>query len=231
MSEELRVALVAEGPTDRIFVESVLDSIFADRPYVLHQIQPEQSAAFGQIGTGWVGVYRWCKQAYARSQGHFRQDPLFHQFNLLILHLDADVADKHYSDGQIAGEPSDLPCAQPCPPPHSTTDALRTILLRWLGETSTPANVVICTPSKATEAWVFAALYPGHRSVGTIECQVDPEGQLACQPSKSRVRKKVRDYQQKKPIFTKAWPILGQALSEARRFDVEMKQAIAAIPV
>lgn len=59
MSEPLRVALVGEGPTERVVIEAALASILRERPFILKQLQPEESLPFGAIGTGWVGVYRW----------------------------------------------------------------------------------------------------------------------------------------------------------------------------
>jgi hypothetical protein len=230
MSEALRVALVAEGPTDRVVIECALEAILGARPFVLRQVQPEQSVAFGQIGTGWVGVYRWCKQAVVRAGGRLRDDPLFSEYHLLILHLDADVGDKTYASGQIEGEPSDLPCVQPCPPPSATTDPLRSILLRWAGESTVPPRVVLCTPSKATEAWVLTAVFPSDTAITQIECYQNPQGRFSAQPITRRIQKRRRDYEGKRQTLVDAWPTLAANLSEAQRFDSDLKIAVAAIP-
>jgi hypothetical protein len=229
MSDEVRIALVAEGPTDRVIIEAAVEAMVGDRPFVLRQIQPEQSAAFGQAGTGWVGVYRWCKQAAKRGGGRLRDDQLLREYHLLVLHLDADVADKDYADGAIVGEPPDLPCAGPCPPPSATTDPLRAVLLRWAGETITPPRVILCTPSKATEAWVVAAIFPDDASVLNIECLANPEGRLAVQPAHVRIRKKRRDYDSKRADFRDAWPALVASLSEASRFSAEFQTELATV--
>jgi hypothetical protein len=55
MSEILRIALVAEGPTDKIVIEAALRAILGGRLFKLQQIFPEESAAFALMGTGWVG--------------------------------------------------------------------------------------------------------------------------------------------------------------------------------
>ena len=49
MAESLRIALVAEGPTDRIVIEAALKAILGERTFVLTQLQPEGSIAFGSI--------------------------------------------------------------------------------------------------------------------------------------------------------------------------------------
>lgn len=57
MSDPLHIALVVEGPTDRIVIEAVLKAMLRDRAFVITQLQPEGSVAFGGLGAGWVGVY------------------------------------------------------------------------------------------------------------------------------------------------------------------------------
>src|SRR5712664_1804625 len=100
MSDPLRIALVGEGPTDGIVISAALESMLAERSFILKQLQPEESLPFGPLGTGWVGVYKWCRQAVARSGG-LRNDVLYHEYDILILQLDADVADEEYSNGGI----------------------------------------------------------------------------------------------------------------------------------
>ncbi|MEK7269592.1 MAG: hypothetical protein AAB215_01470 [Planctomycetota bacterium] len=233
MSDTLQVALVAEGPTDRIVVEAALGAVMKGRDFVLKQLQPEGSVAFGPLGGGWTGVYRWCKQAAVRAGGRFADDVLFRTYDLLILQLDADTADKEYSDGNIEPEPGDgtLPCAKPCPPASATTDALRAVLLTWCAETRTPPRTVICMPSKSTEAWVVAALYPGDASLRkTIECLPDPVARLGQQPKGKRIRKAQRDYQDRQADIQKAWGrlVAREGLGEARRFQEEFLAAAPA---
>jgi hypothetical protein len=226
MSEPLRVALVAEGPTDGVVIEAALQAIIPeDRPFILKQIFPEGSDTFGKMGTGWAGVYRWCHQSARRGAGRLEGDSvLFQNYDLLILHLDADVAANKYANGSIAPNPTDapLPCERPCPESHDTTNALREVLLSWCGEANVPAKTVICMPSKSTEAWVVAALFPNDRSVlADIECFPNPQSRLAQQSAKSRISKSVRDYRSKASDFVAAWPRLSGPLTEALRFETE----------
>ena len=235
MSEPLRIALVAEGPTDRVVISAALRVILSHRAFVLTQLQPESSIVFKETGTGWVGVYRWCKQAAKRGFGRLAQDALlFQNYDLLILHVDADVADMSYADGSIAQQPSDapLPCACPCPPASATTNALRSAVLSWGGDVAIPPRTVICMPSKSTEAWVVAALFPGDQSIQQgIECFANPESRLGQQPKKHRIRKKQRDYEDRSAELSKAWPRLVEdgLLGEARRFQREFLEQIAIV--
>ena len=160
MSEPIRVGLVAEGPTDRIVVECALRAMLAERSFVLTQMQPEGSLAFGNLGAGWGGVYRWCKQSARRGDGRLSMDRLL-QFDLLVIHVDADVAVLEYTGANIVADNSDaaLPCEQPCPPSSGTTNALRQVVLSWCGENSIPERTVLCVPSKS-----IALVAQAHRS-------------------------------------------------------------------
>lgn len=231
-SEPLRIALVAEGPTDGVVVDCALRAMLNGRSFGLKQIFPEGTAGFGELGTGWVGVYHWCHQSAQRGAGRLAGDELvFLNFDLLILHLDADVAGFHYSGGNASSAATDggLPCEQPCPPPVGTTDRLRPVLLSWCGEVAPPARVVVCMPSKNTEAWILAALFPQDRAMQQgIEFFRNPEARLAQQPKAKRIAKKKRDYQNRAAELQAAWPQLAApaASSQARRFQEEMLKAV-----
>lgn len=238
MSEPLRIALVAEGPTDRVVIEAALQAMLTDRAFVLKQLQPEGSLAFGGFGKsggGWTGVYKWCKQAATRGDGQLARDALlFENYDLLLLHLDADVAGMKYADESITPQPSDgmLPCKRPCPPASETADALRTVLLSWCGETTVPARTVVCMPSKSTEAWVIAVLFPKDLAMKRgIECFPDPESRLGQQPKARRIRKNRRDYQDHADDLERGWPGLATygALGEALRFQSEFLTALATV--
>lgn len=231
MSDPLRIALVAEGPTDRIVIEAAVSCLLRPRSFILKQLHPEASAAFGPLGPGWAGVYRWCRQAVQRATGSLRQDPLFASYDVLVLHLDADVADENYRNAGINEPIQNLPCSQPCPPPSATTNALRRVLLGWVGEVSVPPQTVLCTPSKNTEAWVVVALYPDDKAAkaGQWECHRDPESRLGQQPVRQRIKKSIRDYEACRGRLDAAWPSVRESLSEARRFSEEFLAALAMV--
>lgn len=98
MSEPIRIALVAEGVTDFVFLEAVLRAMLPpERTFDFKLLQPEESAAFssgghaGAFGGGWRGVYKWCHQQVVSFEG-LRDHPLLLNYDLLMIHLDADVA-------------------------------------------------------------------------------------------------------------------------------------------
>lgn len=237
MSDTLRIALVAEGVTDYEVLNAAIESMLNGRSFVLTSLQPEGSVAFtgggnaGPFGGGWKGVYCWCLQAIQRSGGKLSDDPLFLGQDLLLLHLDADVAGEDPANTQIAPIPElagVLPCEQPCPPPTATTDSLRNVMLSWIGETQTPPKTVLCTPSKSTDAWVMAAFFPKDQEMAKQgwECHPKPESRLGQQPVRKRFAKNQHDYSERKSEFQAKWPSVVARLTEARRFQDDFMAAI-----
>ena len=228
MSSPFRVAVVAEGPTDKIVIEAAISNIFGGQPFILRQLQPEESLAFSPIGTGWGGVYRWCRQASTRAGGPIRHDPLFLTYDLLILHLDAEVASESYANAGITDPANDLPCSKPCPPPEASTDALRDVMLRWIGETGMPPKTVLCTPSTMTETWVLCALYPDVAAAipGNLECFQTPDHRLQAQPKVGRLvrggKKDRRMYQKRAGEIAQAWDRVRHHCSEAGKFSTDL---------
>jgi hypothetical protein len=228
MSDPIRIALVAEGPTDGIVIGAAIGSILGTKPFILKQLQPEESLAFGQLQGGWGGVYHWCRQAVLRSGGSLNDDPLFASYDILIVHLDTDVASAQYAEAGIVDPTNDLPCAQPCPPAQDTTDQLRVVLVRWVGGAPLPQSLVWCTPSKCTETWVLTALYPSDPVVnsGTVECLATPNSRLQAKPKNGRLitggRKITEVYRKRASEITQAWAEVRGRRGEAERFSTDL---------
>jgi hypothetical protein len=234
MSEELRIGLIAEGITDKLVIQAAITSLLGERRFILRLLQPEESLPLGlsapsvSQGAGWGGVYLWCKGVCQRNGGRLKGDILFSGYDILIMHLDADVAGKKYSDCGIADATGDLPCEEKCPPPSATTDRLRAVLLRWLGEKTAPAGTVLCTPSKSCETWVIAALFPDDAVMikKGWECHPKPETRLGTKPMAVRVKKTKAGYEAKQEEISAAWPRLRTELSEAGRFSDDFVAAV-----
>lgn len=228
MSNALRFAVAAEGPTDLVMIESALRAIHPNVSLVITALQPVDSVAFGGFGGGWGGVYRWCKQMSKLGGGLL--GAIENRFDGLVLHVDADVAGFTYASAGISpgANDLDLPCAQPCPPAADTIDRLRLVVCSWLGFASSdevPHSVVFCTPSKSTEAWVVRILYPSDilSKAKEPECMVNPEARLV---GKGKIKKKLADYQSNSSKLVTGWPVLaGDArFSEAGRFDSDVRR-------
>jgi hypothetical protein len=241
MSDTVRIALVAEGITDYEVVKAAVGSMLDGRPFNIKLLQPLESAAFtgagnaGPLGGGWRGVYRWCLLAAERGNGKLRDDPIFGFYDLYVIHLDADVAGEdpaNYPVNPIPELAGVLPCEQPCPPPNGTTDRLRMVMLSWIGETQTPPQTVLCTPSKCIEAWVVAIFFPhdGQMIKKGWECHPDPASRLGQQPKAHRFAKRQEDYQVRSAEIQRQWPRIVKHLTEAKRFQVEFTAALKALP-
>lgn len=133
-----------------------------------------------------------------------------------------------YPSAHIVDPVQDLPCARPCPPVSDTTDALRRVILRWLGEVQVPMRTLLCTPSKSTEAWVVAALYPTDHVArnGNLECHNSPANILAAKPAVIRLvragKKSAERYQNRAADIERSWPTVRALCSEAERFSLEL---------
>jgi hypothetical protein len=217
MSDTIAIRVVCEGPTDMVVIRSVVAALGIDA--VITQIQPEDNSnLLGDFGGGWKGVRAWCQDAV--TQGGLQVTLANAQ--ALIVHVDADIAyDK------------ELACAQPCPPAQDTANAVRSMVLEWLGVTSPPQGVVLCVPAMATEAWAFCALFPMAKEASAIECRREPAALLV--PKKPKLvakkgKRYVKDplaYEEVLEAFIAGWkgPI-PQLCGEGARFLNELHTAI-----
>lgn len=227
---DLRIALVAEGPTDYVIIEAALKA-FLPQPFILTQLQPE--ATKPEIGGGWGGVLKWCSMVGERFQGPIDQDPTLLGFDLLIIHLDVDVATFNYADcgehlallAQQKGWAS-LPCAQVCPPVGSTVQALQTVITSWLGQASL-GGTVLCLPAQSSGTWLAAALLDAaHPLLTNAECDITVESRLAQLPKSQRVKKSRREYMQHAAELTNKWADVKNMCSQAGQFETAVLNTI-----
>lgn len=223
MSSSIRIAVVCEGPTDKIAIENWIAAELGHENFSSTLLQPSTSAIagdFGPHGEGWYGVLRWCEQA--TSEGlPFSQTLAFLNFDLIILHLDADVAREDYF------APLNLKC--PCPDAADTCDNLRSLLLAYIGG-ELPSKVVLWVPSDSTEAWIIAALAPEVAQLNhPWECFQKPEHLLTkVHIGKKGVGKSVRSYQRVERQIQQGWETVKNYCPEAKRFSAELRQALGA---
>jgi hypothetical protein len=202
MSSPLRIALVAEGTTEREVIEAALKSILATRSFVLTQLQPE--ATKPDMATGWGGVLKWCQQQAARCQpngGLIEADPTLSTFDGVVIQVDADVATFSYADLRPPYMNADaaakgwqpLPCPTHCLPAPLPLDDLHAVLLSWLYPAVPGAKTVVCIPAMNTGAWQAAAKLPaGHALLVSLECNPNIEAQMQALPLDLRVNKRDR---------------------------------------
>jgi hypothetical protein len=221
---ELRIALVAEGPTDYEVIQAALKAVLPE-PFVMIQLQPE--ATGGIMGTGWCGVLKWCQATHQRHSSSLDTDPTLIGFDLLIIHLDVDVASKQYADcgtlvADIAQENNwrDLPCAQQCPPISNTVDLLVKAIESWLGQSTGGDRTLFCLPAQSSGTWLAAAVLPSaHPLLVDSECNLSLESRLGQLPLKERIKKTTREYRLHAPRITEQWAQVKQVCTQAERFE------------
>ncbi len=234
-SKVIKIGLVVEGTTDFKILEAVIGSLLTGRQLIITELQPLLDSTFnaqpGSTGVGWPGVYRWCKQAVADNDGKLSGHVLFSRYDVLVVQIDADVARTTYQKGHIQDASGDLPCSEVCPPCSATTNKLRSVMLRWMGETETPHHVVLCTPAQALESWVLAALFPEDALVqsGGLECQRNPKGQLRNRPRAEKISTPA-DYEAKAVEVAVEWKNVCSICTEAQRFNVDFTSAFSRLP-
>ena len=229
---DLRVAVVAEGATDAIIIEAALKALLP-RPFVLTQLQPEQTSP--RLGNGWGGVLRWCDAFAQRGSARLEDDPTLPGFDLFVIHVDADVADATYADcgAEIANAAitrrwPTLPSRLPCPPSAASADAMRACLMAWTKVWTMGPTTVLCVPSKAVEAWLAAALFDnGHELLTGLECNRHLEARLRTLPMAQRIKKAAREYRARAAAVTANWDIVRRRCAQAERFSIE----VAAVPI
>ncbi|MCT7985417.1 hypothetical protein NG796_19265 [Laspinema sp. A4] len=224
MSDPLKIALVAEGPTDFEVIQAALKAILP-HPFILTLLQPE--ATLPQMGSGWGGVLKWCHAAQQRHHGSLDTDPTLMSFDLLIIHVDVDVSMGQYDNcGAAVTELAQqnkwgtLPCSQPCPPVADTVNALMIVIQSWLGGAIPGDRTVFCLPAQSSGTWLAAAvLAPGHSLLVKGECDVNLENRLATLPKGQRIKKNKRDYQVHVPCITQHWIQVKGLCSQAADFE------------
>ncbi len=234
MSKSVRVALVIEGPTDKIAIEHALKAIsknVVDFQYTV--IQPEQKTAdaFGGPSDasepvyqkpGWGGVCSWCQSMSAKALAINATDKdVFHiaelQHDILILHLDADVATFRYEDASLTSNAN-----APLPINDGTTlvekaHILEDYLCTWLAPIETNDNVVFCIPSMAIETWMCVGL--NHKTSYTTKTQnVEERNDLI-----GRIPKRTTFYNKNAQKLTKNWEHVESSCSQAKRFGDAMR--------
>lgn len=228
---EPRIALVAEGPTDFEVIQAALKAIVPER-FTLTLLQPE--ATQPTMGSGWGGVLKWCSAAGTRHAASLDTDPTLEGFDLLVIHLDVDVAQKDYADcglgvpeQAIAKGWAALPCHLPCPPVSDTCARLEALLHSWLNPAQAGAKTVVCLPAQSSGTWLAAATLPaGDALLAGAECNVAVEARLALLPKAQRIRKVVREYRTHAGKITANWAGVKAVCSQAAAFEQAVQAAL-----
>jgi hypothetical protein len=235
MSNSLRIALVAEGTTDAVVIEAALRALLPC-PFILTLLQPESTEP--RMGSGWGGVYRWCRQFAMRNARDFESDPVLEQFDVFIVHIDVDVSSCSYADLGTAVRDEAvalnfplLPADCTCPPPDHCGRVLRNHVLAWAGIATLGMRSVFCLPSLSTSTWMAASILDDedHR-LANLECVLDAKSLLNQLPVSQRVRNSQGDYRRNMSNVETAWSTrVRPCCTQADTFSDELMSAYGCV--
>ncbi|MCD6588466.1 MAG: hypothetical protein J7K88_07940 [Candidatus Fermentibacteraceae bacterium] len=226
----LRIGIVCEGPTDFIVIQAALNAVIS-KDFTATLLQPEDTPKSKKLGTGWCGVFKWCRDNLFSE--NYQVIVLRKTFHAVIIHLDADVAEKRFSDCGL--DSPGLPCVSPCPPSGDTVKKLKNLLKSWMPGNPLDNRTVICIPSVCTEAWVVTALYGKLNPdiLTEIECNETVENYLAGKPARERLiipstlKKRTERYRASAVKISNNWDMVTEHCSEAKKFEDDIRILLA----
>lgn len=229
----MNIGTVVEGPTDRLVLQAVLDGLCpGDHRYF--PLQPKET--FGEMGTGWKGVRRWCRETWQRegvSLNRILSGDTGPALDLLVFHVDTDIATEH--DLQDEDDATIPDVQQPCPPAEATANQLTCVVLHWLQRDDFPSQVILAIPAQDTENWTFAALFPdddlcarddyectriGHDHPG-YRLTLRRYGELLRRTG-GRIKKPVRQYRRVTPQIAASWDTVRRICPQAEHFTQDV---------
>ncbi len=230
----MNIGTVVEGPTDRLVLQAVLDTLFpGDHRYF--PLQPTET--FGERGTGWKGVRRWCYETWQREGSSLEKilsgdtgSPL----DLLVIHVDADIAGEHDLQDEDDAPVRDV--QQPCPPIEATTNQLRLVIAHWLQRDDFPSKLILAIPAQDTESWTFAALFPEDALCARADYECSQSGRdhpgyrltlkkygKLLRRRGGEIKKPKRLYEQVVPQVAANWDTVCRICHQAQRFTQDAR--------
>ncbi|GBC63675.1 hypothetical protein DENIS_4673 [Desulfonema ishimotonii] len=226
------IGTIVEGTTDRIVLKSVLNALIPGN----HRFLALQPVSPPERSNGWKGVRSWCRQiAEESSLEEILSGETGDPIDLLVIHVDADIADKRgLQDGNEKKTPEVM---RPCPPISATIRQIEHVIRKWLNRDELPEKVVLAIPSQDTENWTFAALFPEdpicirddyeciknghHRPVHKLSLR--KYGKYFKRKG-NEIKKSKRAYDKLAPVIAENWETVCNICSLAQQFtqDIEL---------
>lgn len=223
----MNIGIVCEGVTDFYVIEAALNAIIPI-DFTLTPIQPDVTPESIKLGEGWCGVFKWCSEIL--SHEGIQTKMLRSTYKIIIIHVDADVAQKQFKDcGSNYNNTLGLPCDSKCPPAEDTVNNIKALLESWMPTNPLEDRTVICIPSKSSETWVVTALFgtSDPNILENIECNNELERYLAGKPARERLirqkdgkfRKNTSRFKSSEKIISNKWKFVTEHCREAKRFE------------
>lgn len=224
------IGIVAEGPTDIIVLEALLDSLIPGnhRFIELQPLNPPERI------NGWKGVRDWC---YNRDIEEFMSEANGDPIDLLVIQIDADIAEEN--DLQDGIETPVQNVSRPCPPISVTARQLEQVVLGWMKRDRLPDNVILAIPSQDMENWTFAALFPEDDLCGKLDYECIRKGNNRpvyklttkaygkhLKSRGSEIKKNKRAYQKLAPKIVENWKQVRDICSQAEKFNTDIRSFI-----
>ena len=224
---DMNIGIVCEGITDYYVIEAALNTIIPN-DFTVTRIQPDVTPESLNFGGGWCGVFKWCNEVLSHESAQTKI--LRSIYKIVIIHIDADVAQKHFRDcGSNYNNTPGLPCESKCPPSEDTVNNLKTLLESWMPANPLDDRTVVCIPSKSSETWVVTALFGTNDSkiLSDIECNNELEHYLSEKPARERLirqkdgrfKKITNRYQSNMKTISNKWNFVTKHCREADKFE------------
>lgn len=226
------VGFVCEGPRDSDMLEAVLRHILNEDIFPLY-LQPEMTLE-SDYGCGWKGVWTWCEKNGSMLDKYI--DGATPQLDMLIIHMDGDVARKERevhcrcfaNTCEQSGKVFPLQCREVCPieiPCNSHEDGISGLvshLQELILECFQGKFVPICfIPCDSTDAWIVAAF----DDIEDVEMIEDPWNTIISRKKDYHGikvpghNKSQRVYQKLIPVVCENWEKVKKKCSQAEMFE------------
>lgn len=230
----MKIGIIVEGSTDSLLLKEIINKLCpGEHEYKV--LQPvDMGESFGEMGTGWKGVRRFCIDAIGKSWGGVFEFIDSFEFDLLIIQIDADVASE--TDLQEGIERPVADVLQSCPPIGPTIEKLKRVVAKWWSVdevASLPSQLIFAIPAQDSENWLFAALFPDDElcQQATYEC-IHPQGRQhpgylltlreygrILRRSSGKIKKSRVRYERVLPDVNRGWERACQICTQAQIFN------------
>ncbi|HVV86058.1 MAG TPA: hypothetical protein VHE35_23525 [Kofleriaceae bacterium] len=156
----LRIGIVAEGPTDQIVLEAIMDAHFAggDQEPFFRYIQPVRDER-GKPGFGnWELVFDWLRQ------GRYRE--ALQMTDIVVIHVDTDVCERKGFDVSRRQDGRDL----------SDVELVASVIAKLSGLIDAAFllehghSLVFAIPVNEIECWLLPLLFDNKKAGKTMGC-------------------------------------------------------------
>lgn len=166
--KEIKVGLVAEGPSDLAALRVLLSEDFKDKKIEnvvlsFEDLQPyiDNTSKSGYTEGGWLMVYKWClehspevRQNTFFGGGLFADGMDAFDVDGILVHMDSDICGEIRDKTNVSNPPSESSS------PATRGQFIRDVIANWLWPDDVVDDIryLICPAVESIEAWLVAGL-------------------------------------------------------------------------